>query len=67
MHPVSVLTEREREVVHLVAQGRSNEEIGRELFISMLTAKTHVSRAMSKTDSRDQAQLVVYAYRMGLA
>ena len=60
------LTEREREVVALVAAGLSNEEIGRKLMVSPLTAKTHVSRAMTKVGARDRAQLVVFAYEHGL-
>jgi DNA-binding NarL/FixJ family response regulator len=60
------LTEREREVVALVAHGMSNDEIARELVVSPLTAKTHVSRALMKTGSRDRAQLVVLAFRAGL-
>jgi DNA-binding NarL/FixJ family response regulator len=60
------LTEREREVVALVAAGLSNEEIGRKLVVSPLTAKTHVSRAMTKVGARDRAQLVVFAYEHGL-
>ncbi len=60
------LTEREREVVALVAEGLSNEEIGRRLFVSPATAKTHVSRAMGKLRARDRAQLVVFAYESGL-
>jgi DNA-binding NarL/FixJ family response regulator len=50
----------------LVAAGRSNDEIATELFISPATAKTHVSRAMSKLGARDRAQLVVLAYESGL-
>ncbi len=61
------LTEREREVVALVARGLSNAEIAKELFISPATAKTHVSRAMLKLGARDRAQLVVMAYEAGLA
>jgi DNA-binding NarL/FixJ family response regulator len=61
------LTEREREIVQLVATGMSNEEIGEHLYISPATAKTHVSRAMLKTGARDRAQLVVFAYDSGLA
>jgi DNA-binding NarL/FixJ family response regulator len=64
---LAVLTEREREVVRLVAAGLSNEEIGRRLHVSPLTAKTHVSRAMTKLGLRDRAQLVVLAYETGLA
>jgi DNA-binding NarL/FixJ family response regulator len=60
------LTEREREVVALVAAGLSNDEIGRKLTVSPLTAKTHVSRAMTKVSARDRAQLVVFAYEHGL-
>ena len=60
------LTEREREVLGLVGQGLTNEEIGRELFLSPLTAKTHVSRIMSKLLARDRVQLVVTAYETGL-
>jgi DNA-binding NarL/FixJ family response regulator len=62
----SRLTEREREVVGLVAAGLSNEEIATRLVVSPLTAKTHVSRAMTKVGARDRAQLVVYAYEHGL-
>jgi DNA-binding NarL/FixJ family response regulator len=61
------LTEREREVVTLVASGLSNEEIAVKLTVSPLTAKTHVSRAMTKLCARDRAQLVVLAYEHGLA
>jgi DNA-binding NarL/FixJ family response regulator len=60
------LTEREREVMALVAEGLSNEEIAGRLFLSPLTAKTHVSRAMVKLGARDRAQLVVFAYESGL-
>jgi DNA-binding NarL/FixJ family response regulator len=60
------LTEREREVVALVAAGLSNDEIARRLVVSPLTAKTHVSRAMTKLNARDRAQLVVFAYEHGL-
>jgi DNA-binding NarL/FixJ family response regulator len=60
------LTEREREVVGLVALGLSNQEIAETLVISPATAKTHVSRAMTKVGARDRAQLVVLAYRSGL-
>jgi DNA-binding NarL/FixJ family response regulator len=60
------LTDREREVVSLVAEGLSNEEIAERLFVSPATAKTHVSRAMVKLDVRDRAQLVVMAYESGL-
>ena len=60
------LTEREREVMALVGEGLSNEEIAGRLFLSPLTAKTHVSRAMVKLGARDRAQLVVFAYESGL-
>jgi DNA-binding NarL/FixJ family response regulator len=61
-----VLTDREREVVALVAGGLSNDEIAETLFISRATARTHVSRAMTKLGARDRAQLVVAAYESGL-
>ncbi len=60
------LTEREREVMALVAEGLSNNEIAQKLFVSPATAKTHVSRAMVKLGARDRAQLVVIAYESGL-
>ncbi|ASN51371.1 response regulator transcription factor [Sinomonas sp. R1AF57] len=63
---VGLLTEREREVVALVGQGLNNAEIAERLFITPLTAKTHVSRAMTKLGLRDRAQLVVLAYESGL-
>jgi DNA-binding NarL/FixJ family response regulator len=63
---LSALTEREREVLGLVALGLSNDEIAQQLFLSPLTAKTHVNRAMTKLGARDRAQLVVLAYRSGL-
>lgn len=63
---LAVLTDREREVLGLVGQGLTNEEIGRELYLSPLTAKTHVSRIMSKLLARDRVQLVVIAYETGL-
>src|SRR5437870_3002836 len=63
---LNVLTEREREVMALVAAGRNNDEIAAELYVSPATAKTHVSRAMSKLGARDRAQLVVLAYESGL-
>ena len=61
------LTDREREVVALVAAGLSNDEIAARLVVSPLTAKTHVSRSMTKLAARDRAQLVVIAYEHGLA
>ena len=63
---LSVLTEREREVLALVGQGMSNHEIGASLFLSPATARTHVSHAMAKLGARDRAQLVVIAYQTGL-
>ena len=63
---LDALTEREREVVALVGTGLSNEEVAARLFLSPLTAKTHVSRAMGKLGVRDRAQLVVLAYESGL-
>jgi DNA-binding NarL/FixJ family response regulator len=64
---LAALTDREREVVALVARGLSNAEIAQELYISPATAKTHVSRAMLKLGARDRAQLVVMAFESGLA
>ncbi len=63
---LAVLTHREREVLALVGQGLSNDEIGAELFLSPATARTHVSHAMTKLGARDRAQLVVIAYQTGL-
>jgi DNA-binding NarL/FixJ family response regulator len=63
---IATLTAREREVVGLVGQGLSNDEIAERLYLSPLTAKTHVSRAMTKLHARDRAQLVVTAFRTGL-
>lgn len=60
------LTDREREVMALAAEGLSNGEIAQRLFLSPATAKTHVSRAMVKLGARDRAQLVVMAYESGL-
>ena len=60
------LTEREREVLALVGGGLSNDEIAERLTISPATARTHVSRVMSKVEARDRAQLVVLAYESGL-
>lgn len=66
-HPrLDTLTEREQEVLGLVGEGLSNDEIAERLFISPATARTHVSRAMTKLGARDRAQLVVFAYRSGL-
>jgi DNA-binding NarL/FixJ family response regulator len=63
---LAVLTQREREVLALVGQGLSNDEIGARLFLSPATARTHVSHAMAKLRARDRAQLVVVAYQTGL-
>jgi DNA-binding NarL/FixJ family response regulator len=63
---LTVLTEREREVLALVAAGMSNDEIGAALYISPVTAKTHVNRTMTKLGARDRAQLVITAYETGL-
>ncbi|MFI6260526.1 response regulator [Micromonospora zamorensis] len=63
---LSVLTEREREVLTLVAAGLSNDEIAARLVLSPATAKTHVSRIMTKAQVRDRAQLVILAYESGL-
>ena len=63
---LDALTDREREVLALVAQGLNNEEIAAELVISPATARTHVSRVMVKLGARDRAQLVVIAYQSGL-
>jgi DNA-binding CsgD family transcriptional regulator len=63
---LSVLTDREREVLARVAAGMSNDEIAAILFMSPLTAKTHVNRMMAKLGARDRAQLVVIAYETGL-
>jgi DNA-binding NarL/FixJ family response regulator len=60
------LTDREREVLTLIAAGLSNEEIARQIFVSPSTVKTHAARAMMKLGARDRAQLVVYAYETGL-
>lgn len=63
---LSLLTEREREVLLLVARGRSNQEIAESLFISPHTAKTHVNRIMTKVHAHDRAQLVILAYESGM-
>jgi DNA-binding NarL/FixJ family response regulator len=63
---LAVLTQREREVLALVGEGLSNDEIGADLFLSPATARTHVSHAMAKLGARDRAQLVVIAYQTGL-
>jgi DNA-binding NarL/FixJ family response regulator len=63
---METLTKREREVVALVAHGLSNDEIAETMVVSPTTAKTHVSRAMTKLGARDRAQLVVFAYQTAL-
>ncbi|MEU4240549.1 response regulator transcription factor [Actinoplanes sp. NPDC026619] len=63
---LAALTDREREILVLVAHGLSNEEIAERLHVSPLTAKTHVNRAMTKLGVRDRAQLVVLAYQRGI-
>jgi len=63
---LDVLTDREREIVALVATGMSNAEIAEHFTLSPLTVKTHVNHAMTKLDARDRAQLVVIAYQAGL-
>lgn len=69
-HPMAAIldqiTEREQEVLQLVGEGLNNAEIAGRLFITPLTAKTHVSRIMTKLQVRDRAQLVVLAYESGL-
>lgn len=66
-HPqLDALTEREREIVGLVGEGLSNDEIAARLVLSPATARTHVSRSMVKLGARDRAQLVVFAYQSGL-
>jgi DNA-binding NarL/FixJ family response regulator len=64
--PPVELAERELEVLQLVARGRSNAEIGNDLFLSEATVKTYVSRLLAKLDLRDRVQIVVYAYESGL-
>lgn len=60
------ITEREREVLTLVGTGLSNTEIAERLFISVATAKTYLTRLLSKLDARDRVQLVIIAYEAGL-
>jgi len=64
--PVEGITEREREVLTLVGRGRSNTEIAEDLFITVATAKSHVSRLLTKLGARDRVQLVITAYETGL-
>lgn len=63
---LDALTPRERDVVVAIAHGADNEEIGRTMFVSPFTVKTHANRAMAKLGARDRAQLVSLAYRAGL-
>ncbi|MEV0904027.1 response regulator transcription factor [Streptomyces hokutonensis] len=63
---LGVLTAREREIMAMAAEGHSNDEIAEQLYVSPLTVRTHVHRAMTKLDARDRAQLVVMAYQSGL-
>lgn len=63
---LDVLTDRERQVMALVAVGRSNTDIAGQLYLSPATVKTHVNRAMTKLGARDRAQLVIAAYQSGL-
>jgi DNA-binding NarL/FixJ family response regulator len=65
-HPFAELTERELEIARAVAQGLSNAEIGKELFLSEATVKTHVTRVLAKLGLRDRVQIVVAAYESGL-
>lgn len=65
--PRESLSARETEVLALVARGRTNAEIGRALFVSEATVKTHVNRIFAKTGSRDRAQAIRYAYAHGYA
>ncbi|MER5928834.1 response regulator transcription factor [Streptomyces sp. NPDC002054] len=65
-HAVGGLSDRERQVLALVARGQNNTEIAETLGLSPLTAKTHVSRMMGKLDVRDRAQLVIVAYESGI-
>lgn len=60
------LTPREQEILTLIARGKSNSEIAKELFISLPTVKTHVGRVLAKTSSRDRVHAVLFAFRRGL-
>ena len=63
--PLDAVTDRERDVLALVARGLTNAEIATELFITLATVKTHVSRLLTKLAARDRAQLIVIAYESG--
>jgi DNA-binding NarL/FixJ family response regulator len=60
------VTDREREVLTLIARGLSNNEIAAALHVSLATAKTHIGRLLAKLNARDRAQLVIVAYETGL-
>jgi DNA-binding NarL/FixJ family response regulator len=63
---VALLTDREREVLSRIAEGRNNAEIARQLFVSEGTVKTHINHLFSKLDLRDRAAAVIFAYEEGL-
>jgi DNA-binding NarL/FixJ family response regulator len=63
---LEALTDREREVLTLIASGRSNTEIAQDLYVSIGTVKTHIGHLLGKLAARDRAQLVIAAYETGL-